>query len=299
MQQLVILAMTHIARSKEPAVYQLLATDMDQTLLDDAHRVGAANIAAWAELQALGCMVVPSSGRAHDSILESLAEVPAELLRNSYIISYNGSCITRMSDDKLLVSNQMSAARVQALFKYGRDLDCVSMHIYELSGRCWGWRLQQDEVNYLAGHMSYEPTDAPELPAIQNVPMAKILYCIPNGDAKLQEILAHMPQELLEGVSTTFSSGRYLEFNPQGVDKGAGLRRLAKLLNIDLANTIACGDAANDLEMVRAAGCGVAVANAIDGLPEVANYRSSATNNDGILADVLEHVVKPALQSEK
>lgn len=277
-------------------MYRLLATDMDQTLLDDNHEVGAANIQAWAELQALGCMVVPSSGRAHDSILESLAEVPEALLHDTYIISYNGSCITRMSDGKLLTSNQLSAARVQALFDYGRDLGCVSMHIYELSGRCWGWRLQPDEVAYLAGHMGYEPTDTPKLPAIQTTPMAKILYCIPDGDAQLRDILDHMPAELLDGVSTTFSSGRYLEFNPQGVDKGAGLRKLAQLLDINLSDTIACGDAANDIDMVKAAGCGVAVANAIDGLPEVANYHSPATNNDGILADVLAHVVKPALQ---
>ena len=103
-----------------------------------------------------------------------------------------------------------------------------------------------------------------------------------------------MPEELKRGTSTTFSSGRYLEFNPEGVDKGQGLLNLAKLLHIDLAETIAVGDAANDASMVDAAGVGVCVANARDGLDRIADYRAASTNDDGVMKEILEKIVRPA-----
>jgi len=50
------------------------------------------------------------------------------------------------------------------------------------------------------------------------------------------------------------------------VTKALGLEAAATALGIDLADTIACGDNLNDLEMIAAAGIGVAMA---DGRPEV------------------------------
>lgn len=45
----------------------------------------------------------------------------------------------------------------------------------------------------------------------------------------------------------------------QGVDKGAGLRELAKLAGIDPADCVAVGDGDNDVAMLKAAGLGIAM----------------------------------------
>ena len=63
------------------------------------------------------------------------------------------------------------------------------------------------------------------------------------------------------GVEITFSSKRYLELMPAGVDKGAGLTHLADMLGIPMSEVIAVGDSANDLSMIKAAGLGVGVTN--------------------------------------
>ena len=102
-----------------------------------------------------------------------------------------------------------------------------------------------------------------------------------------------MPPELAEGLSTTFSSGRYYEFNPAGVDKGFGLRALADYLGIDIADTIACGDSANDMAMLEAAGVGVVVSNASHDAAAIADYRAKSSCNDGIFAEVLEKFIEP------
>ena len=53
------------------------------------------------------------------------------------------------------------------------------------------------------------------------------------------------------------------EILPKGVNKGLAVKRLANYLNIDVKRTIAVGDYDNDASMLRAAGCGIAVSNAL------------------------------------
>ncbi|MGI6230886.1 MAG: Cof-type HAD-IIB family hydrolase [Tractidigestivibacter sp.] len=274
-------------------MFRIVASDMDQTLLDHSHKVPQANIDAIRKMRELGCLFVPASGRSYVSVMESLESVPFELLDGSYLISYNGGCVNRIGDEEPLVKNSLPFDRVAQLFAYGLTQP-VSMHVYELAGKVWTWALQPLEERYLNGHMAYEPLKTPSIEFLRDVPLAKILYCIPNGSEKLRAIDSSMPSEIKQGCDVTFSSGRYLEFVPEGVNKGSGLRTLAKLLGIDMTDTIACGDAANDESMVRAAGVGVAVANAVDGLGERADYFAHSTCDDGILAEVVEKFVQPS-----
>ena len=95
------------------------------------------------------------------------------------------------------------------------------------------------------------------------------------------------------GTSFTFSSGRYLEYLPEGVDKGHGLCALARILGVDVAETIAVGDSLNDLPMLEAAGLGVAVSNATDGIDGLAGYAARSSCDDGILAEVVEKFIEP------
>lgn len=278
-------------------MYKLVASDMDETFLDSNHEVPQTNVEAIRQMRQLGCLFVPASGRAYGSVMESIAAVPPELMEGSYLISYNGGCLNRIGDPKPLTYHTLSHQKAQALFDYGMNLGSVGLHLYEVSGKVWAWKLQPEEVSYLEGHMDYELTDEPSLDFLADVPIAKVLYCIPDGMDQLRAIQKDMPAELKSGISTTFSSGRYLEFNPEGVCKGAGLRQLAELLGIDLADTIAVGDAANDASMVEAAGMGVCVANARDGLDQVADYRAASTNDDGVLKEILKKIVQPAAEA--
>lgn len=277
-------------------MYRIVASDMDETLLNHEHEVPQANIDAIRKMRELGCLFVPASGRSYVSVMESLRNVPYELLDGSYLISYNGGCINRIGEEQPLVSISMGFDRIAGLFAYGVTLP-VSMHVYELAGKVWTWALQPLEKDYLDSHMAYEPLPEPSIEFLRDVPLAKILYCIPDGPDELRAIEASMPADLKKGCDVTFSSSRYLEFVPEGVSKGNGLRKLAELLGIDLADTIACGDAENDASMVEAAGVGVAVANAVDGLGERADYFARSTCNDGILAEVFEKFVLPAAEA--
>lgn len=69
---------------------------------------------------------------------------------------------------------------------------------------------------------------------------------------------------------------------PAGVTKETGLRASLEELGLSLRNTVAVGDAENDQAMLAAAGCGIAVANALAALKERADLVTRADNGAGV-----------------
>ena len=81
------------------------------------------------------------------------------------------------------------------------------------------------------------------------------------------------------------------EILPKGASKGGALLKMAELLGIDKSRTIAVGDYNNDISMIKAAGAGFAVANAIDEVKAVADH-ITASNNDHAIAAIVDGLDK-------
>lgn len=270
-------------------MYQLVATDMDETFLARDHSIPQANIDACRRMREAGVLFVPASGRGYASVMHSLASMPEDILAGSYVISYNGGCINRVGEDAPIVSHSLPFETVESIFEWSKDKG-VGVHIYELSGTIWGYNITPQEYAYLKGHMDLTPLPDDSIDFLRDVPIAKLLYVYPDLDV-LHAIADEMPEAVRPGTDTTFSSGRYFEFNPHGVNKGSGLAALADLLDVDIADTIACGDSANDLDMLLAAGVGVAVSNSTPDVLERADYVAHASCNDGVFAEVYDHFI--------
>ena len=95
-----------------------------------------------------------------------------------------------------------------------------------------------------------------------------------------------------DGVSTHVLrspkyAGFFCEFAPGGVTKWSGIRRLADQWNIGVAEICAVGDDVNDIQMIRSAGLGIAMGNA---LPEVkaAADRIAPTHDENGLVRVVQ-----------
>ncbi|WP_279017629.1 Cof-type HAD-IIB family hydrolase [Megasphaera elsdenii] len=88
-----------------------------------------------------------------------------------------------------------------------------------------------------------------------------------------------------------FSAPTFLEIMPQGVDKGEGIRRLGELYGIGTDEIMALGDSQNDLDMLKAAGFPVAMANAAEEVKAVAAYVTASNDDDGVAAAVEKFVL--------
>lgn len=102
--------------------------------------------------------------------------------------------------------------------------------------------------------------------------------------ALLRELLYNHP--MADSFDFIQSEKTLYEILPKGASKGAVLLKLSEILNIEVKNTVTVGDYYNDVSMLRAAGMGFAVANALEDVKRCANYVTVSNNNHAIAAIV-------------
>lgn len=106
---------------------------------------------------------------------------------------------------------------------------------------------------------------------------------------KLGQLLAAHPKA--DNFDFIRSERRLYEILPKGVSKGLLLEKLAELLEIDPKKTIAVGDYNNDISMIKAAGVGFAVANAVPEAKAVADY-ITLSNDEHAIAAIIDGLDK-------
>jgi hydroxymethylpyrimidine pyrophosphatase-like HAD family hydrolase len=70
---------------------------------------------------------------------------------------------------------------------------------------------------------------------------------------------------------------------PAGVDKATGAREALRTLGATLESCVAVGDAENDIPLIEAAGCGVAVGGSVDALSAAADLALAPVNGAGVV----------------
>lgn len=279
-------------------MYRLVASDMDETFLDGEHKIPPANLDALRRLRELGVLFVPSSGRPYQSIMENFRGIDQRLLEDSYVISYNGGFINRYGDPEPLISTTIDRDIIEPLYRYGVE-HRVPMHIYTTSGKIFTQFLMPSERAYVSNLSGIIELDDAQrtLDFAGDEPFVKILYVGENLDEAKE--LGERVAPLLDHTRTdvTYSSNRYVEFVPAGIDKGTGLTHLAEMLDIDIAETIGIGDSANDFAMIRAAGLGVGVANVSDDTRPYCDLILASNAADGALPELIECVIAPSMRA--
>ena len=67
-----------------------------------------------------------------------------------------------------------------------------------------------------------------------------------------------------------------------GTSKAKGMQILCDFLGMDMKDSFAIGDSNNDIEMVDAAGVGIAMGNSSERLKKIANYVTTGIHEDGV-----------------
>ena len=85
-----------------------------------------------------------------------------------------------------------------------------------------------------------------------------------------------------------FEFTQYFDIAPKGCNKANAMIETARLFGISVSDCVAIGDSNNDLEMLKAAGAGIAVANAQDELLKHADYITLSNRECGVGAAILK-----------
>ena len=112
-------------------------------------------------------------------------------------------------------------------------------------------------------------------------------------DSRGHEAFADVKKEIAElgDLVITSSSSSNIEINADEAQKGLALLDYAKVKNIKKDEIAAIGDNLNDESMIRAAGVGVAMGNAIPLIKDIAQVTTKNNNEDGV-AYILNQFIK-------
>lgn len=269
--------------------YKLIACDMDETLLNDQHEICKRNIDLIKKATELGVKFVPATGRGYASIQRDLKILGLYDKANEYVISFNGGALSENKGNRLMEFKGLSFEKTKEIFTFGLQFD-VCQHVYT-KDKLYVFNLSESEATRIKNQkIECEILKDNNIDFLKDTPISKILY--QNTDVPYLMSIEPKMKHIIDGCcAVSYSSNRYMEFNALGVDKGQGLINLAKLLHIDIKDTIAVGDNYNDMAMLKVAGLSVAANNAVQDVKDACDYTTKADNNEGVVAELIEKFI--------
>jgi len=249
--------------------------DIDGTLVSfQTHEIPASTISALTQAKANGHRVYIATGRPV-SIITNLGAISH--LIDGYITTNGAHCFV---GDELVCCLPIAEADVQTVLTDAREKDysCIiaSEHHFVV------YNAHEDVDRIFRNDLDVSNIDphAPWQPALHE----RILQFSPFFSAEYeQQFMARIP-----GCVSGRWHPEFTDITARGADKGRALRLMAAHQGFDITHTIAFGDGGNDATMVREAGIGVAMGNAIESLKRDADYVTSSVDDEGV-AHALRH----------
>ena len=271
---------------------QLIALDLDDTLLKTDLTISKRNLQAIKKAEELGILIVLASGRTIRSMQRYVTELGLDS-KPGYIISDNGSTLSSTAPAEILVSHVLENSLLGRLFDAFEKFD-LPVQVYH-QGKILVTK--ENPHTHIDEKLSgYQRLVTPRLK--HEIPFLPSKLVVPGDPEILPGVLAQVRELFGNQINAFISKPYFLEVLPAGADKGTALQAICERTHIPSENVLAFGDAANDIGMIRYAGWGVAMANAIPELKQLARLVTLNTNeNDGV-AEILEQRVLPLRTAE-
>ncbi|MBT0567597.1 HAD family hydrolase [Williamsia sp. CHRR-6] len=257
----------------------LIASDVDGTLIDDDDTVRPITLRALANARAAGTPFVLATGRPPRWISQVAAQLDGVA---EYAVCANGAIILDIVADRVLYSSTLAPDVLSVLAERAKELIPGCGLAAERVGEG-----AHDAVSPFISSADYEHAwlnpDHIEVGDHEVVAEPAVKLLIRKPGMTSTEMAARLRGELGHLVEVTFSTDNGLvELATPGVTKATGLQTLAQIASLSTASVIAFGDMPNDIEMLRWAGRGVAMANAHPAAKAAADEIATHNNNDGV-----------------
>ena len=286
---------TVIIKPSRPKI-KIVALDMDGTLLDAKSKIRPSSVAAIKAACEKGVRVILATGKARPAAIQACEKVG-------------------LVGQHLLVSTSSPGIFLQGLAVHGpRGESLFSSHLTkEVVEEAFKWSLASG-VSLAAFHGDTCSTltmtrELQELHSIYYEPLATVmpsLQAICDGPPVKKLLFQSDPREIAGRIKPTWESllakgdasasvmqavPSMIEIVPRGVDKWQGMVKLLDRLKMDRSSLMAVGDGGNDMTLVKNAGVGVAMANAVKEVKAVASYVTTLSHDDDGVAEAFERFI--------
>ncbi|MDU0479154.1 HAD family hydrolase [Staphylococcus chromogenes] len=265
----------------------LIASDVDGTLINDQERIPAHVRSAIFRATRAGCVFALATGRPPRWIRPVLEQLRVRPL----CVCANGAIIYDSATDTMVNVSSLAPAALHEVARIAREVLADVGGVGFAVERAGESAFQPEESlflvspDYIPAWFAAEFGMVPEA-ELFSVPAIKLLLRndqLPS--AEIYRLVApHIPESL---AHLTFSvSDGLVEVAAPRVTKATGVQFLAQHIGATARDVVCFGDMPNDIEMLRWAGLGVAMSNAMPEVKAAADL-VCGTNNDGGIADVL------------
>lgn len=261
----------------------LFCTDLDGTLYKNDKTVSKQNLDAIEYFKSEGGLFTFITGRP-----PLISKEVCDVVRpNAPYGCFNGGGIFDADENKLLWNVWLSPAAAELV-------KIVDEQLTEI-----GIQFNTDKEIYF-----YK--DNPTMVRFRELTGAKNIYaCYENvKSSMIKVVFSHHDKAQIDALEKLlYSHPKANEFDficserslyeilPKNTSKGYALCKMSELIGIDIKKTIAVGDYYNDVSMIKAAGVGFAVSNAIDAAKEAADY-VTVSNQENAIAAIIDRLDK-------
>ncbi len=282
-----------------PKRIRALFLDIDGTIVGKEDRVSPGVAEALAAAQAQGCHVVLCTGRTRfrtEPISTFLGEP------YGYVVTSNGSVASHAGTGEILYRQLMpiplALEAVRAIIAVGSE-----PYVFEDSDRpgIEGARvLYHPRLN--VGDWADRPRYRPHARIAEELPFEPVSVSAYGPPDRMRPLAKRLREELKDSVSVIESGSEYnwgIEMYVSDVSKRIGVEAVAAHLGVEQAETMAVGDHLNDIEMLRWAGIGVAMGNALPEVRAAADYVTASYREDGVARAIERFVLQTQDQGVK
>lgn len=255
--------------------YELLITDLDDTLLKDDGSISDKNRLTLRKLIERGGKVALASGRAEPTMEEVIKMVG---LMDQKHLAHNGLSVFNL-DGYRKVYNFIPKDEVKRLLDLLKQNN-IESNVLSLSGiyHNHSYRLVDVMDKYEHGYpvidTDYTPYDIKDI---------FLMYGLINNEEQ-RKLMRSWGNDIIE----TGEGNGFVIFFVRGEGKFQGAKRLAAEFGIDEKKIVCVGDGGNDLQMLRDAPLGIEVKNAVEEAKEAAKIVIDKTNEEDAISYVID-----------
>ena len=273
-----------------------IVMDVDGTLTNGKKQITEKTKEVLLKAQSKGIKLILASGRPTTGLIGFAKELEMDK-NNGLLVSFNGSKVVDCETFEELFNEPMSIEEGKAILEHMKKFEVrpmVDKGEYMLVNNVFDNKIYArngQEINiieYESRGGNYKLCEIDDLAEYIDYPLNKILTA--GQPDYLKEHYREMMEPFKDKLSCMFTADFYFEFTAKGIDKAKALETVLKPMGINEDEIISFGDGQNDLSIIKYAGIGVAMENAVDELKEQADEITLSNEDDGIAYSLLKHI---------
>lgn len=262
---------------------KLVALDLDDTLLDDGLKISPDCRRTIQAVRSRGVRITISTGRMFKSALPYAEQLDIDVP----LITYQGAWVKNSRSGEILYYKPVPTHLAGEIIEY---FQARGIHVHSYYNDHLVMEKLTPEGAAYAALAGVEIRLVESLRAELETAEAMKIMAISHQERQLLAMQDHLQGMYGDKLHITRSKPHFLELMHPEADKARALQVIANYYGIGRHEVMAIGDSFNDLEMIKWAGLGVAMGNAVPVVKAAADYITRSNEEEGV-AEALQRFV--------